>query len=491
MQGLLIRHATPERPAHPRAFFLSWGLLTLPWVLLWAPPPLPNTLPVLVSWACFLWLVASGTRLHSLTIAQAWTGAALISSGLGLIQYFGWASAWGAWVHVPPGVGEAMGNLRQRNQLATLTSMGVMAVLWWQTQGLRSRHAAWMLALLAVGNAATASRTGLVQMLLAVALCLVWSWPKAARATPPSWRWSLWALAVYVLANALLPHALSALTQQEAVSAMARMGGNDGCGSRLILWHNVLNLIGQHPWWGWGWGELKYAHYITPVDGPRFCDILGNAHNLPLHLAVELGIPAAVAILGSLGVWAVAMRPWVLRHSEQALAWGALAMIGLHSLLEFPLWHGPFQVATLLCFLMLWPAGQGWRSQTNAARRWLAAGGLVLIGLMALDYWRVRQVYLPLAQRAAFWRNHPDAAAQKSLFFHRTQAFAQLTTTPITAQNAAWALDTSLDLLHYSPEPRVVQAVIDSARLLGRDDLVALHQHRQQQAFAASTSTPP
>jgi hypothetical protein len=44
-------------------------------------------------------------------------------------------------------------------------------------------------------------------------------------------------------------------------------------------------------------------------------------------------------------------------------------------------------------------------------------------------------------------------------------------------------------MLHYSPEPRIVQAVIDSARLLGRNDLVTLHQERMQQAFPSAASS--
>jgi O-antigen ligase len=127
---------------------------------------------------------------------------------------------------------------------------------------------------------------------------------------------------------------------------LARLrGGELACASRVALWSNVLNLIGQKPWLGWGWGELDYAHYATLYAGPRFCDILDNAHNLPLHLAVELGIPAALLICGFGVWWAARRRPWRETDAVRQLAWSVLAVILLHSLLEYPLWYGPFQVA--------------------------------------------------------------------------------------------------------------------------------------------------
>jgi O-antigen ligase len=458
-------------------------LLVLPWVHAWAPSPQSNTLPVLVSWACLCLLALSAHMPSPLTLARSWAWAALISSAMGLVQYFGLANSFGGLVHVPAYLGDAVGNLRQRNQLATLTSMGVVAVLWWQTQGLRKRHACWMLALLAVGNAATGSRTGLLQLVLVTLLCAGWAWRQSTTRARPSWLWSVATLAACLLASALLPMALSGVSGQEVAGAVVRMGQHDGCGSRRVLWGNVLHLISLKPWTGWGWGELKYAHYITPYAGERFCDILGNAHNLPLHLAVELGVPLAMALVGALLAVIVRLRPWRIQHSEQALAWGVVAVIGLHSLLEYPLWYGPFQIATLLCALMLWPAWPSMSRQWSRPLQWLGLTGLALTLLLAADYWRVRQIYLPAAERSVLWRDNPWEASRHTVFFGSAYRFAQLTTTKVQAANAAWVLDTGLQMLHYSPEPRVVQTVIDSARLLGREDLVMLHEQRLQQAF--------
>lgn len=464
------------------------ALLILPWVHAWAPSPQSNTLPLLISWACLCLLAISDRMPEPLTVARAWAWAALLSSVMGLVQYFGQASHFGGLIHVPAYLGDAVGNLRQRNQLATLTSMGVVAVLWWQTQGLRSRHAGWMLLLLALGNAATGSRTGLLELVLVALLCM--GWARSRGPSPLPWRWALATLALCLLASALLPKALSAIAAQDVAGAVTRLGQDEGCGSRRVLWGNVLHLIGLQPWTGWGWGELKYAHYITPYAGDRFCDILGNAHNLPLHLAVELGVPVALTwVLGVL-VLILRLQPWRIWRPEQALAWGVLAVIGLHSLLEYPLWYGPFQVATLLCVLMLWPA-RAWASTGCAPwLRWLGLAGLVLALLVAADYWRMRQIYLPGADRLCLWRANPWEASRHTVFFQPAYRFAQLTTTPVSAGNAVWVQEASLALLHYSPEPRIVQAVIDSARLLGLDDVADFHQQQLQMAYPEAARSP-
>ncbi len=475
-----------HRPASRIPGWLVIGLLVLPWIAPWAPGPQSNTVPLLLSWGALATLLAIRRLPSALELAQAWACAALLSSAMGLLQYFGEAAALGGWVHVPADLGDAVGNLRQRNQLATLTSLGAVAVLWWHANGLRMVHAMAMLALLALGNAATGSRTGLLQWLLLPVLLAFWQ--GLAKVRRPVWSWPvlLWGLAAYLLASMVLPHLLGAWRGAEISNAMARMGELGGCGSRSVLWSNVLHLIGQKPWTGWGWNELKYAHYMASYPGPRFCDILGNAHNLPLHIAFAYGVPAALLALGAGLVLLVRAQPWRLPHPGSSLAWGVLAPIGLHSLLEYPLWYGPFQLALLWSVLLLWRSGCNWLARHRAGLQALGLCGLCLIALIAWDYQRVRQVYLPAVLRSSLWQDDPWQAARRTWFFGNAVRFAELTSTPVTARNAREMLETSLTVLHYSPEPRVVDKLIDSARLLGQDRLADWHQAQKQAVYGAS-----
>ena len=117
--------------------WLTGLLLVLPWLQPWAPGPEPNTFPLLISWATLALLMLSARVPTAHELARAWAWAAMLSSLMGLLQYFGEAGRLGGWVHVHATLGEASSNLRQRNQLATLTSIGAAAVLWWHAHGLR------------------------------------------------------------------------------------------------------------------------------------------------------------------------------------------------------------------------------------------------------------------------------------------------------------------------------------------------------------------
>ena len=464
-------------------------LLTLPWLEPWAPSPLANVVPLLISWTCIGLLMVFGQRLRPLDIAKAWALAALISSAIGLLQYFDLAAWFSPWVHATDHLGEAMGNLRQRNQLATLTSMGIVAVLWWDRHGLQRSHTWWMLALLALGNAATNSRTGLLQMLLVFGLVIWWSRSGLPSQRHLSWRLALAALSMYAISIWILPQLLSMNTGQDSLNAFSRLGNDDGCGSRKILWHNVMDLIAQKPWWGWGWGELKYAHYTTTYPGARFCSILGNAHNTPLHLAFVFGVPvAALIMLVLLGV-ILRQRPWRSSQMQHQLAWGVLAVIGLHSLLEFPLWYGPFQMAVLLCIALLWPQGQ---NASLMARKILRIAGIAIVAttaFIAVDYARVRQIFIPASQRLSIWPSDAQTLANSSLLFHTTADFAVFSLTPVTAENAAQMLQTGQNMLHYSPEPLVIRKVIEAAKAVG--DLPTAERHQALMNAAFPTESGP
>jgi O-antigen ligase len=463
-------------------------LMVLPWMQPWAPAPLPNVVPLLISWSCMGLLMVLGLHVQTLDIARAWAIAAALSSAMGLAQYFGLADALGQWVHIPEFVGEARANLRQRNQLATLTSVGIMATLWWASSGLHRLHVLWLLALLAAGNAATNSRTGLLQMLLVTSLVTLWS--RLGRSKQGlSWRWVLWALGVYILSSLILPLLLAASSGSDALSALTRMGSNDGCGSRRILWANVLELIAQKPWWGWGWNELKYAHYGASYSGERFCDILGNAHNGPLQLAFALGIPVATLIMLALLVITWAMRPWHARPIQHQLAWGVLAVIGLHSLLEFPLWYGPFQMALVLCVVLLLPPRLNVSAVQQRILPFVGTAILAAAAFIAVDYARVRQIFMPDSQRSKLWPGDALSVAKSSMVFQTTALFAEYSMTPVTADNAAHMLATGLELLHYSPEPKVIRKVIEAAELIGDEKTAEHHKALMKAAFPSEPTT--
>jgi O-antigen ligase len=463
------------------------GLLIWPWITAWTPGPLYHLFPLLQSGACLglLWLLGLRPKVDQL--ALAWVLAALFNALVGLLQYAGWAHWGGGLLYEPAVLGEAMGQLRQRNQLASLLAIGTLALIWGQAHaGWRLRWVWPSLLLLSLGLAATGSRTGLLHSGLIVALTLWWWRRGGASAWAPLLAGA--GLLLHVGFSLSLPALLLALGGPDVSGALARMGQMQGCGSRQVLWGNVWHLILQQPWTGWGPDALKGAHYLANYPGERFCDILGNAHNLWLHLAFVAGLPAAGLALVLLLAALWRLRPWQARAPAALLGWAVLAIVGLHSLLEFPLWYGPFQIATLLALgLVIW--GQAMPGPLGA---WRVAGLalLLLCAHVAQDYVRVRQVFVPSEQRLV-WGGVPAwSRASQTVWFQDTYRFAAYITREVSAENAAWMLQEGQALLHYSPEPRVIDRILCSAALLGRQDVLDLHGPRRQIALAIERRTP-
>ena len=495
------------------AYGMAAGAIALPWLNSSASGPSPAMMQTLVTLlgAAVLLLLLALRQLSGAELARAaalgWLLAALISSVIGLLQYFGASAAFAPLVNVTP-MGEAFANLRQRNQFATLTNIGLAVLLWWVAQRPPAAEEGrsqvrvpaallWLMAaLLALGNATTSSRTGAAQ-LLALGLCLgVWSvFDKKVdgRGTPrTAVQLLLFAGAIYgVAALWLLPRlaGLDAVTQ----GALAHfVEGNSACGGRRTLWGNVLYLIAQKPWLGWGWGELSYAHYITLYPGARFCDILDNAHDLPLHLAVELGLPAALLLCTGALVLALRERPWREQDPARRMAWAVLTMILLHSMVEYPLWYAPFLMAATLCLVLLRRSSLPSDSVTPAASRSryaaaAAAGAafavLAVTAYTAWDYHRVSQIFLSPSERATAYRDDTLGKLQGSWIFRNHVRYAELTTTTVTRDNATKVHAMALELLHFSPEARVLEKLIESDAQLGLNDEAVFHMQRFRAAF--------
>jgi len=449
-------------------------------------------------------------------VAQAWLLAAVISSVLGVLQYLGLAHDLSPWVNQPV-PGDAFANLRQRNQFASLTSIGLVACL--ALMAARSHQgpvsprsmlgSALVLNVLAVGVACSVSRTGAVQWLLMGGLGALWAWRDGRHVKrlrhPVLWM-SLAAPVLVALWSVGMPWIAAQLSGHSGASMILRVTGQAQsygvCGSRSVLWSNMWQLIVQHPWQGWGWGETDYAHFITAYSGMRFCDLLDNAHNLPLHVAVEFGLPLAVALLATCAVWVWQRQPWREPDTWRSMAWGVLLVLGLHSLVEYPLWYGPFQMTFGLALGLLWcrsPTQTQLASppfthsdqqlEAHTPSQVSQVGGISIAGALfvaclfaAWDFNRVAQIYRAPAQRDAMYQDDPLAHAKSSWLFRNQAEFAELTTQTVSADNAPHVYALATRVMHYSPEDRVIQRLIDSAQLLGQDELAQTLAERLKDA---------
>lgn len=440
-------------------------------------------------------------------VAYAWFFAAVVSSIIALSQYFNWDDALYPIFNIA-NQGQAFGNLRQRNQLATLLNIGLAVLVLWPILATKVRATflpsmstveaasspknlnAWQwrltifsVQLLTAANAASVSRTGMVGV--GLLFIISWVWYKSLGKT--SLMISILALLSYAFWVAVLPFASEWITGIHGYSLFGRLGfeGLASCTSRKILYLNVLDLILEKPLWGWGWRELSLAHFSAGYNN-RFCEILDNAHNLPLHFAVELGL-ILMALLVLPFIWkCLKAKPWHAQAVEKQLAWYVLALVLLHSMLEYPLWYGPFMLAFGLSLGLLWPQqargnpGYFPNRQFSLYREklpgWIGFAGMVGLFFAAYDYVRVSQIYTVPEDRLAIFANNPYAHANRSWLFAGPVSFAVLLQTPVTPKNAQSKYDLAKKIMHYSPEGAVIEVQLKAAQLLGhpREEIKAL-----------------
>lgn len=399
---------------------------------------------------------------------------ALVLAGLGsvavaIVQIFlpQWAD--GSWIARSTLPGRAVGNLRQANHLATLLLWSLVALVWLGEMRLRrplhdaayaptvleSRWAGepelasrprisaaqrerWLTlgAVLAAGLALVAglvwsgSRTGLLGLLLLAA------WGLADRRLTKATRAVLVAAPAMALAVWL---AMQGLAGASPASQGLMRPGSDLSTSRFAIWSNTLELIAQNPLLGVGFGEFNFAWTLTPFPN-RPTAFFDHTHNLPLQLMVELGVPLSLVVM--------ALLLWVLqRAAKQALrhegelgltvrtAFVMVALMVLHSQLEYPLWYAHFLLPTAF-LLGLCIAGQERRSAAlrpdevvRAPVRtslMVALMGLAATAAAVWDYQRVVEIFKP--SRGAGSLEQRIEQGRQSWFFAHHADYAAVTT---------------------------------------------------------------
>lgn len=270
----------------------------------------------------------------------AWVVAGLLNAGVGAIQVF--APTWpdGEWIARSAIAGRAVGNLRQPNHLSSLLLWSAIALVGLiELQRLGRRTAAALMAVIVFAVVLTASRTGVIGVVLLATWALV-----DRRLDRGTKRLLLSTPVIYAAGWAFM--ATWARVVQATFGGQQRLAEPDLSASRFAIWSDTLTLIRDNPWTGVGFGEFNFAWSLS-VMPHRPTAFFDHTHNLPLQLAVELGLPLAVAILGLLvlALWRGVLRARAAPDVESLTARCAIAMlvlIGLHSMLEYPLWYAYF-----------------------------------------------------------------------------------------------------------------------------------------------------
>ena len=362
--------------------------------------------------------------------------AGLLSTAVGAVQVLAPDWADGQWVAITSFEGRASGNLRQPNHLSSLLLWSLVSAVWLAQSGASAAQdrgwrwpLAWLgVALLIFGLVLSASRTGMVGVLV---LAL---WGALDRRLSRRARALLLAMPLLYAACWLGLSSWAEATGHVFGGAERLRTEADISSSRFGIWSNTLALITQHPWAGVGWGEFNLAWSLTPFPH-RPVAFFDHTHNLPLQLVVELGIPLGLGVLGLL-MWSL-WRGWCAtrtgatgddtRATVLRSAWVMVLLVGLHSLLEYPLWYAyfllPAAFAWGLCLAGEPRAAAPVRRSGAAVLLWasslLAVGGVAAV----IDYLPLVSIFEPevnaaplperiaAGQRRWFSAHHADYAA--------------------------------------------------------------------------------
>lgn len=300
---------------------------------------------------------------------------------------------------------QAFGNVGQANHYADLIFVGLGALCylfskfplrrWWVSAGALTL-AFW----LTLAAAASASRGALLYTGLFLVLGCLACW-RGRR--DPAIRGMGMALlsvgALSIMAQGLVTfgHVLDAFDVTTAIDRAGDAGSN---GQRLYNWGAALQAIKAHPWIGQGPATFYKASIdamftTAPASFPKFAE---HAHNLVLNMGAEFGLPLTILVLGGLGIWYLRL---VLRKLTTGglLALACVGVVGLHSMVEYPLWYTYFIVPVGLCIGIADREGRA--DELLVLHPYVATAvgaiALVCLGWVALDWGAVHGAYEILA----------------------------------------------------------------------------------------------
>lgn len=137
----------------------------------------------------------------------------------------------------------------------------------------------------------------------------------------------------------VLPNELANLPTERLINA----ANADTPSARLHIWFDSLRLFLQSPWIGNGAGSIRIESFLL-LDRPAAMasgHVFENAHNLFLHLLTEMGLGGFLIVLVSLAIWFRAFK-WRKLNSESWWLMALITVIGIHSMLEYPIWFAYF-----------------------------------------------------------------------------------------------------------------------------------------------------
>jgi O-antigen ligase len=339
----------------PQVAFIFLGLATILCVQ-WALGMLHSKQYALSVLSYFIWaflLVVLGSYLRrelgweKLVNALAWclVVAGIINVCIVILQF---VTKTGGVIPFLPNL-PSYGALSQPNHFANFCALATSSLIYLFA---RERFSIGFFTLLFVGFIAMMSLSGsrstwlyltVMTILLAITYKNNTKHTNSSKATYRAYRAGLFLIPLFVLIQLviyyLIPNEFVNLPTERLIDGVTASTSS----LRLQFWYDSLRIFLQSPWLGVGAGKLITNTFLI-LDTPTTMSsnrVFEHAHNLFLHLMAEMGIGAVIVVFIGLWIWLKSFK-WREISLETCWLLSLLAVLSIHSMLEYPLWFAFF-----------------------------------------------------------------------------------------------------------------------------------------------------
>ncbi len=364
-----------------------WGEVEIPALVLWllgfagllplqlvwldiAYPELSMLGALYVIWAAWLvWLGRVVAKSCGMEEPVVWLAAMLVLGGLvnagaALTQFYGIDFLPGFLVaSLGPAQSGTYGNLGQNNHFADYVTLALISAVYLQIKGRLSwSAAAACIGIFLYALSLAGSKAVWLYFVAVLALCL---WFRS-RSDEPALRRAAFAFAVLLPLFGLLQYAMVefGLTARpvlaagsvvlpvtpierladELVRGVLTQAGGSALGTRIYMWHQALLMWFRAPVLGVGFGQYGGVFFEQAAELSRYQipNYDRNAHNGLMQLLAETGLVGAGLMCAGLGGWLLGLRRRMIATAENWWMLCLLAVLFVHSMFEYPLWHANF-----------------------------------------------------------------------------------------------------------------------------------------------------
>lgn len=244
---------------------------------------------------------------------------------------------------------ETYGLISQSNHFADYIALGIASLLYLNTKQRFSNNLLWIgLITFLIMLAFSSSRSSWLYLISFVCVAFIFNQnAKKIHINQIEWQRILKICLLLIPLFALLQAALFYSIPDLIKLPTERLMSNSGSASNSIrsaIWHHSWQLFLQHSWLGIGAGNMRWQSFLA-LSSPALSStglVFEHAHNLFIQQLVELGIVAP--ILTILALWRWTKNWWGNLNFSLENGWliSLLAVIGIHSMLEYPLWYAHF-----------------------------------------------------------------------------------------------------------------------------------------------------